>query len=204
MTEKTNENLAVETKQAILECMMNGLISKIETILEEDRKILDDYASKIPSERIRCEKNKLENLKAELNLKYEHYEWLTKQDAPYWFKSLTAERIEELKKEITKREKKVNFLKGGKKKTEQNDTITPQDIERAKAVPLDTFLEVNRSGFAHCPLGHTDKTPSFKIYKNQNRWHCFGACGEGGDTVDLYMKLNDCDFITAVKKLVSK
>lgn len=81
--------------------------------------------------------------------------------------------------------------------------ITPTDIERAKEVPIETLLEINRTGFAHCPF-HTEKTPSLKVYKNQNRWYCFGACGQGGDVIDMFMKINNCDFKTAVKKLVNK
>ena len=80
--------------------------------------------------------------------------------------------------------------------------ITPQDIGRAKDVPLDTFLTINRNGFAGCPF-HEDKTPSLKVYRRQNRWYCF-SCNSGTDIIDLVMKQDECDFITAVKKLLNK
>lgn len=39
---------------------------------------------------------------------------------------------------------------------------------------------------AKCPLpGHDDKTPSFTVFVATNSWHCFGACQDGGDVVDL-------------------
>lgn len=39
---------------------------------------------------------------------------------------------------------------------------------------------------ARCPLpGHDDKTPSFVVYRDNERgWHCFG-CQRGGDVVNL-------------------
>ena len=35
-----------------------------------------------------------------------------------------------------------------------------------------------------CPL-HEERTPSFYVYEDSQRWHCFGACATGGDVVDL-------------------
>lgn len=35
-----------------------------------------------------------------------------------------------------------------------------------------------------CPL-HKERTPSFYIYEDTQRWRCFGACATGGDVVDL-------------------
>lgn len=72
-------------------------------------------------------------------------------------------------------------------------------LQQAKQVPIDTLIEV-RHGFASCPL-HVDKTPSLKIYPNENRWHCF-SCGSGGDTVDLIMAKNGITMPEAIKTLV--
>ena len=41
-----------------------------------------------------------------------------------------------------------------------------------------------------CPLpGHKEKTPSFTIFTDQDRFHCFG-CDADGNVVDLHMELN--------------
>ena len=39
-----------------------------------------------------------------------------------------------------------------------------------------------------CPI-HQEKTPSFYIYSEPWYWHCFGACAQGGDIVDLAREL---------------
>ena len=58
-------------------------------------------------------------------------------------------------------------------------------------------LSFNRSDFAICPF-HNEKTPSFKAYPN--KWHCFG-CGEGGTVIDFVMKIENCNFDAACRKL---
>lgn len=113
-----------------------------------------------------------------------------------YIRQLLLNAIDNLRHEI----RKMRYFK--KPIQDGNGKITPSDIEQAKAVPLDTFLKVNRSGFARCPF-HQDDTPSLKVYKDTNRWYCY-SCSSGNDMPDLYMKLNNCDFITAVKKLVNK
>ena len=40
-----------------------------------------------------------------------------------------------------------------------------------------------------CPV-HQEKTPSFYIYEDSQRWRCFGACCTGGDVVDLLQRLS--------------
>jgi len=39
-----------------------------------------------------------------------------------------------------------------------------------------------------CPI-HDERTPSFWVYLDQERWHCYGACGSGGDVIDLTREL---------------
>lgn len=70
-------------------------------------------------------------------------------------------------------------------------------IQRAKEYPIATILNVTRKGNISCPF-HQDKTPSLSI-KN-NRFKCF-SCQESGDSIDLYMKLNNTNFNQAVKAL---
>lgn len=53
-----------------------------------------------------------------------------------------------------------------------------------------------------CPF-HNEKTPSFKIYKNDTMFKCFG-CGVYGDVVDFVMQMDNCDFQAALQKLGGK
>ena len=50
-----------------------------------------------------------------------------------------------------------------------------------------------------CPF-HAERTPSFSITPSVNLFHCLG-CGAGGSAVDLIMKLDGVDFLTAIRTL---
>lgn len=41
---------------------------------------------------------------------------------------------------------------------------------------------------ARCPL-HEERTGSFVVYLDSQRWHCYGACGIGGDVIELARRL---------------
>jgi hypothetical protein len=62
-----------------------------------------------------------------------------------------------------------------------------ETLARLKDVPIDSLVKFNRAGFAYC-VYHSEKTPSMKLYRDQNRFHCF-SCGNGGDSVDIQMFL---------------
>ena len=75
------------------------------------------------------------------------------------------------------------------------------DIQKAKEHPIDNILKFNAIGFISCIFHGPEHTPSMKYYKEKNRVHCFG-CGKNADSIDVYQKLYDVDFITAVKNLL--
>lgn len=87
-------------------------------------------------------------------------------------------------------------------------SVTEEEIQEARLYPYDLLL--NRPGKKNgktiafvCPL-HTEKTASFTVYLDNNRWYCFG-CSERGDVIDLYRKLNPgISFPEAVKFLTNK
>ena len=53
---------------------------------------------------------------------------------------------------------------------------------------------------ALCPF-HSEKTPSFTLYPDS--FYCFG-CGVGGDLITFIMKIENMDYIDAVKYLADK
>lgn len=48
-----------------------------------------------------------------------------------------------------------------------------------------------------CPF-HNEKTPSFTVYNDTQSFYCFG-CGAGGDVVTFVKKIENLDYIDAVK-----
>jgi len=53
-----------------------------------------------------------------------------------------------------------------------------------------------------CPF-HTEKTPSFYVFPDNQRWHCFG-CNKGGDIFNFVMDFEGLDFRTALEELARR
>ncbi len=53
-----------------------------------------------------------------------------------------------------------------------------------------------------CPF-HSEKTPSFNLYPENGSFYCFG-CGVGGDVITFTMKIENLDYIEAVKFLAQR
>lgn len=101
-------------------------------------------------------------------------------------------------KEMASLEKKIYFYSG--KPSKQYI-----DLEMVKEIPIIDIMPSKpvRAGvntlFYNC-IFHDEKTPSMVVYKDRNRFKCFG-CGQYGSVVDIYMKLNNCTFAEAVRGL---
>lgn len=67
-------------------------------------------------------------------------------------------------------------------------------------VPLQ---KAGRSFKAPCPF-HTERTPSFIVSPDRQSWHCFGACGTGGDVISFVMRKEGLDFADALRILAER
>lgn len=59
-----------------------------------------------------------------------------------------------------------------------------------------------RSFWACCPF-HNEKTPSFSINNEEGFYHCFG-CKESGDVIKFVEKMENIDFMDAIKILADR
>ena len=67
---------------------------------------------------------------------------------------------------------------------------------------ISDYIKVQQSGINYkglCPF-HGEKTPSFYINTSKHIYKCFG-CGEGGDVINFIMKIENLEFMDAVKLL---
>src|SRR5687768_17157821 len=62
--------------------------------------------------------------------------------------------------------------------------------------------KAGRTWKALCPF-HSEKTPSFVVFPDTGRWHCFG-CGEGGDIFTFLMKVENLNFVEALTRLADR
>ena len=53
-----------------------------------------------------------------------------------------------------------------------------------------------------CPF-HNEKTPSFTIYTDSQSFYCFG-CGAGGDAITFVRRIENLDYVEAVKVLADR
>jgi DNA primase len=71
---------------------------------------------------------------------------------------------------------------------------------------ISSYLQLNKAGRnykALCPF-HSEKTPSFVVFPDSQRWHCFGACNEGGDVFNFVMRMEGWDFRAALEELAAQ
>ncbi len=68
-----------------------------------------------------------------------------------------------------------------------------------------SYVQLRRRGRTYtglCPF-HSEKTPSFVVYPETQSFYCFG-CGAGGDVITFVKKINNIDYVEAVKMLAAR
>ena len=116
---------------------------------------------------------------------------------------LAQERLEAIAGEIRKALREIrereDALNGIENKRQQ-DRITPEMIEQARAYPFDQLMEFDRAGFAPCPW-HEEKAASLHFNRKANRIHCFG-CHKDLDTIAYLQDREGISFPEAIRRLI--
>lgn len=68
-------------------------------------------------------------------------------------------------------------------------------------------VKLRRSGRSYaglCPFHQNTRTPAFYVFPETQTWHCFGACGMGGDIFTFVMKKDNVEFGEALRLLAER
>ena len=68
-------------------------------------------------------------------------------------------------------------------------------------------VKLRKSGRSYaglCPFHSNTRTPAFYVFPETQTWHCFGACGMGGDIFTFVMKKDNVDFGDAMRLLAER
>ena len=88
--------------------------------------------------------------------------------------------------------------------------LSPEIIDEIKfrnniETVVSTYVTLKRAGSnfnGSCPF-HSEKTPSFTVFPSTQSFYCFG-CGAGGDAITFIMRMENLDYISAVRLLAER
>jgi len=88
--------------------------------------------------------------------------------------------------------------------------ISPEIIEEIKfrnniEQTVSSYVNLKRAGsnFNGCCPFHSEKTPSFTVFPSTQSFYCFG-CGAGGDVITFVMRMENLDYVSAVRLLAER
>lgn len=70
---------------------------------------------------------------------------------------------------------------------------------------VSSYVQLKRAGRLQkglCPF-HSEKSPSFVVYEENNSYYCFG-CGAGGDVITFVRTIDNLDYMDAVRMLAQR
>lgn len=85
------------------------------------------------------------------------------------------------------------------------DVIEEIKVRNDISEVISDYIQLRPSGSNYkglCPF-HNEKTPSFHVSTSKQIYKCFG-CGEGGDVISFIMKVENLEFMDAVKFLANR
>lgn len=115
------------------------------------------------------------------------------------FEEFMLEYIKLATKDFHSSQKKFQVLCSIIDSSKTPQSITQQEIAKARTVPISNFISFNR-GLFHTCIFHKEKTASMKYNPSTNTVKCFG-CGKFSDVITVYQHLRGVTFKEAVKEL---
>ncbi len=86
------------------------------------------------------------------------------------------------------------------------DALIEEVVNRSDIVAVvSQYVKLKKTGKNHkglCPF-HNEKTPSFIVSEDRQRYHCFG-CGASGDVIEFIINMEKLDFVDALEYLAEQ
>lgn len=172
------------------------------------KELIEAFPDALPSIRTKIEDWKIisDELFEVIGTKLKHIKDLETDDFSKWFcrewvKQTDGQELMIAEKHITRLKR---LLWATEKRKPPKDWIDEDQKCIALEVPIESLLETDyrtsgRTVCSLCPF-HGEKTPSFYVYTDTNRYWCYG-CNQGGDSINFIRSLYNFTFKEAVEYL---